>query len=593
MPFAIQERDRVLYLTLDTPGCAVNIFNRTTAEQLVTILGRVQPKTTRAVVFRTAKPTSFINGVGLLLSTTADSFDDALDASAPMRAAYRAVLETPVPTVAVVEGMCWGCGVEFLLHTRHRLAADTYDTQFRMTEVADYHDMPVFGSTELLPQQLGLPDAADLLLWGARWGARDAYARGLVDALAPVDRLELCVERFVDSVLDGRLASALDRRPPFRPEWEALIAYYRARVAAFPPRYQLARQRVLELLESAARTGFHAERLVEVRRFAESTLQAKNAYGFFHIRQAAALRAAPPPARVPAEVRLTFEDGDIAPASLRDEILARQPLAGVRVTLSNDAEPWARFRSPDSPQSDGVMVALEFAAETRRPGPALYRPSRGFASRFVELREQERGELAMLAAYLQRIGYQVAVSRGGTRLGTSLLIARFLSPLVAAVLGGESTANVECTLRGFGILRPVSESLAGMPPDRLAEAVKPHLPSTASEASVRDAIAQLMIPSAWEVGEERPHLVEAMLVSLLAGVLDNLGGVGFDHPSAVDLAAQEVLDFPLHLRSLCGLLTPTRVGEALASRETLAPYVAEVDLERARAFAGGSRRFYR
>ena len=38
-----------------------------------------------------------------------------------MRAAYRAVLEAPVPTIAVVEGLCWGCGLEFLLHLRNRL----------------------------------------------------------------------------------------------------------------------------------------------------------------------------------------------------------------------------------------------------------------------------------------------------------------------------------------------------------------------------------------------------------------------------------------------------------------------------------------
>lgn len=592
MPFAALEHEKILHLTLDTPGCSVNIFNRATAEQLVAILGRVEPNTLRAIVFRTAKPTSFINGVGLLLSTTVDSFDDGVDASAPMRAAYRAVLESTVPTIAVVEGMCWGCGLEFLLHTRHRIAADTYDTQFRMTEVVDYHDTPVFGSTEHLPAQVGLPDAADLLLRGVRWGAREAYAHGLVDALAPADRLEETVGRFVDAVLDGRVGSALDRRLPFRPEWEALIADHRARIARLPPMYQTVRLRVLDLLESAARKGVHAERLVEVRRFAESTLHAKNAYGFFHIRQAAALRAAPSTPRLPDEVRLAFEDG-APPAALRDELLERQPLAGVRVTVSSDGEPWGRFRSPDSPHPDGVKVALEFEAETPTPGAFLYRPARGFASRFVELRERERGELSMLAVYLQRVGYEVAVSRGGVRLGTSLLVVRFAAPLVAAVLGGVSTADLERTLLGFGMMRPAGEVLAGMPPDRLALAVKPHLASTSSVASVREAIARLLLPSASDAGEERRHLVEALLVSLLGGVLDNLDGGGFDHPAAVDLAAREVLDFPLCFKSLCGLLTPERIGEALASKETLAPYVAEVDIERARTFAAGSRRFYR
>ena len=55
MPFEVSRRDGVLHLSLDTPNCAVNIFDRRTAEQLRELLPQVSPRDTRAVVFRSAR----------------------------------------------------------------------------------------------------------------------------------------------------------------------------------------------------------------------------------------------------------------------------------------------------------------------------------------------------------------------------------------------------------------------------------------------------------------------------------------------------------------------------------------------------------
>ena len=83
MPFAVAEEDGVLTLTLDTPGSAVNIFNHATARQLVEILHDASTRALRAIVFESAKQSSFINGVGLLLAHASQTRDDLLRASTP------------------------------------------------------------------------------------------------------------------------------------------------------------------------------------------------------------------------------------------------------------------------------------------------------------------------------------------------------------------------------------------------------------------------------------------------------------------------------------------------------------------------------
>src|SRR5262249_17414115 len=147
------------------------------------------PTTTRAIVFETAKPGSFINGVGLLLAQAAQTEADVLRASTPPWEAYRAVRESPVPTIAVVQGSCFGCGVEFVLNCDYRIASDSCETRFYMTELNDYLFVPLFGSTWNLPPAVGLEHAIDLLLWGERWDGATAHARGLVDEIAPHEEL--------------------------------------------------------------------------------------------------------------------------------------------------------------------------------------------------------------------------------------------------------------------------------------------------------------------------------------------------------------------------------------------------------------------
>src|ERR671932_1822286 len=63
-------RRGILYLTLDTRGSSVNVFTPAVALELERELAKGLANGARAVVLQSAKPGSFINGVGLLLAAS-------------------------------------------------------------------------------------------------------------------------------------------------------------------------------------------------------------------------------------------------------------------------------------------------------------------------------------------------------------------------------------------------------------------------------------------------------------------------------------------------------------------------------------------
>lgn len=86
------------------------------------------------------------------------------------------------PIVVAVQGNCFTWGVEILLNTEVRVAAE--DTKFAMLEVKR-GIFPCGGATLRLPQQMGWGNAQRYLLTGDPWSAQEAWRLGLVQEVVP------------------------------------------------------------------------------------------------------------------------------------------------------------------------------------------------------------------------------------------------------------------------------------------------------------------------------------------------------------------------------------------------------------------------
>jgi len=144
-------RRGILYLTLDTRGSSVNVFTPAVALELERELKAGLAAGARAVVLQSGKPGSFVNGVGLLLAASSNSEEAAMERARALQRCYEMLAAAPVPTIAAVEGNCYGCGLELALTCDYRVARDSYDTHFYMPELRDYAFIPLFGGTQRLP----------------------------------------------------------------------------------------------------------------------------------------------------------------------------------------------------------------------------------------------------------------------------------------------------------------------------------------------------------------------------------------------------------------------------------------------------------
>lgn len=109
----------------------------------------------------------------------------------------RAVHEAPFPTIAMINGACLGGGFELVMACDLRVAAS--GARLGLPEVRV--GIPSVIHAALLPALVGPGRAAELLLTGETLSAEQALGWGLVNRLAPAERLLAETEALVGSIL--------------------------------------------------------------------------------------------------------------------------------------------------------------------------------------------------------------------------------------------------------------------------------------------------------------------------------------------------------------------------------------------------------
>ena len=135
----------------------------------------------RAVVLSSADERAFC--VGADLKERAGFSDEDLRAQRPVtRAAYRSVLDLPIPVIAAVHGFALGGGYELALACDLIVADATAVVGLPEVSVGV---LPGGGGTQLLTRRIGWSRAADLIFTARRLDAQSALALGCVDRVVP------------------------------------------------------------------------------------------------------------------------------------------------------------------------------------------------------------------------------------------------------------------------------------------------------------------------------------------------------------------------------------------------------------------------
>lgn len=209
----------VAYVTLNRPQVS-NAYNGEMIGALLKAYDALARENLRAVVvagkgknFQAGADLNWIDGV------RGASPADNLIASRNTAEAVQRLNLLPVPTVALVQGACFGGGTGIIAACDIVIAAD--NATFSIAEVR----VGVAG-TIILPQladAIGLRQVRRYALTGERFGVQEAYRIGLVHEVVPLADLEAAGERIVGHLLmSGPDAIAQTKICALRSAWSNL-----------------------------------------------------------------------------------------------------------------------------------------------------------------------------------------------------------------------------------------------------------------------------------------------------------------------------------------------------------------------------------
>lgn len=178
--------ESVLRITLDRPAVA-NAFNTQMANDLVDCFEQLAmaPEGIRCLLLTGAGERAFCAGGDL---KERDGMSDAAWASQHLvyERMIRALLQCPLPVIAVVNGAAFGGGCELVAGADFAYAAE--HAKFALTETS-LGIIPGAGGTQTLARAVGERRAKELILSARPFSAAEAAEWGLVNAVYPAAEL--------------------------------------------------------------------------------------------------------------------------------------------------------------------------------------------------------------------------------------------------------------------------------------------------------------------------------------------------------------------------------------------------------------------
>lgn len=271
---------------------SMTTFTRETLEELKkAILEAVEhdkKATAKGLVFFSHKPGVFLAGVDISVINGLKTEAEALRALDEAHSIFNSLDDLKMPTVALVDGVCLGGGLELSLACKKIFISDNPKTALGLPEVM-LGVLPGFGGTYRLPRKVGLTTALDMILTGRQIKGKNALKMGLADAMLPTERmLELAKTYLLDkktgkkkTMKEEVQAAAMDNFLTRK----IIFQKAREKVLETSKGFYPAPLKILEVLESGAGKSRSDYLSLEAQAFAElsQSVQSKNLQHIFFL----------------------------------------------------------------------------------------------------------------------------------------------------------------------------------------------------------------------------------------------------------------------------------------------------------------------
>jgi 3-hydroxyacyl-CoA dehydrogenase/enoyl-CoA hydratase/carnithine racemase len=172
---------------INVPGHSQNVMNQVFMQELEQVFAFLQQNPPRGLLVGSLRDDSFLAGADIGQIDTVRSLPPArlkelCDNGRNLLGMFASL---PWPSVAVIDGVCLGGGLELALACDLRIATEKRKTILGMPEVK-LGLLPGWGGTVRLPRLIGTGPAIELIASGDAITGSQAKTLGLVDACVPV-----------------------------------------------------------------------------------------------------------------------------------------------------------------------------------------------------------------------------------------------------------------------------------------------------------------------------------------------------------------------------------------------------------------------
>jgi enoyl-CoA hydratase len=226
MPLHVETRDRVAVLTLDEPERR-NALTADLVEEIRTAVTALNGNEYVGALVVTGKPPAFCSGADVGALAAIANADQEPENVRDIYAGFLCVLDSPLPTVAAVNGPAVGAGFNLALACDVRFAGESARFDARFLRIGIH---PGGGHTWMLDRAVGPQAAAAMTLFGERVDGRRAAEIGLAWECAPDDELVERAVAFAAQAAEAprelamRVKASL-RRAPWQPSFDDALRH--------------------------------------------------------------------------------------------------------------------------------------------------------------------------------------------------------------------------------------------------------------------------------------------------------------------------------------------------------------------------------
>ena len=186
----LKQEKNMLWLYFDKKDSSTNNIDQSVLTELMAIIREIaKNKSIQGLIITSDKTTGFIVGADIQIISQLKTKKEILAFTRQGQSVFEELANLKIPTVALINGLCLGGGLELALACDYRIGLEDNKTRLGLPEIMlGIH--PGWGGTVRLPRLLGAPRALELILTGRIIHPYAAAKLGLIDRVVPLRQAE-------------------------------------------------------------------------------------------------------------------------------------------------------------------------------------------------------------------------------------------------------------------------------------------------------------------------------------------------------------------------------------------------------------------